>query len=132
MATRGLLKVQPDSLKEYEQLINSYMYLRIPTCICNTFTPQIKGICGDLNVMYLIPQLSRCVTTSLVCYNFHWNVLQLPLECATTSHRNTYNYATTSNGMLQKYQGALIQIPKTPASYKAKHININCGFELMY
>ena len=46
---------------------------------CNTFTPQIKGICCGLNVMYHIPQLSRCVTTSLVCYNFHWNVLQLPI-----------------------------------------------------
>ena len=88
------------------------------TIICNTFTPQIKGICCGLNVMYHIPQLSRCVTTSLVCYNFHWNVLQLPLECATTSHRNAYNYATTSNGMLQKYQGALIQIPKTPLLIK--------------
>ena len=47
--------------------------------VCNTFTPQIKGICCGLNVMYHIPQLSRCVTTSLVCYNFHWNVLQLSI-----------------------------------------------------
>ena len=67
------------------------------TLVCNTFTPQIKGICCGLNVMHSSP-----------------GVLQLPLKCATTSHRNTYNYATTSNGMLQKYQGALIQIPKTP------------------
>ena len=49
------------------------------TSKCNTFTPQIKGICCGLNVMYHIPQLPRCVTTSLVCYNFHWNVLQLPI-----------------------------------------------------
>ena len=52
---------------------------------CNTFTPQIKGICYGLNAMYHIPQLSRCATTFLVCYNFP-GVLQLPLECATTSH----------------------------------------------
>ena len=57
-------------------------------------------------------------TTALqVCYNFP-GVLQLPLECATTSHRNAYNYATTSNGMLLKYQGALIQISKTPLLIK--------------
>ena len=48
--------------------------------ICNTFTPQIKGICCGLNVMYHIPQLSRCATTFLVCYNFLWNVLQLPIR----------------------------------------------------
>ena len=64
---------------------------------CNTFTPQIKGICCGLNVMYHIPQLSKC---------------------ATTSHWNAYNYATTFNGTLQKYQGALIQIPKTPLLIK--------------
>ena len=52
-----------------------------------------------------------------VRYNFP-GVLQLPLECATTFHRNAYNYATASNGMLQKYQGALIQIPKTPLLIK--------------
>ena len=59
-------------------------------------------------------------------------VLQLPLEWATTSHQNAYNYATTSSGMLQKYQGPLIQIRKTTASYKAQYIDINCGFGLRY
>ena len=94
------------------------VHIRQTTCAhvtntkCNTFTPQIKGICCGLNVMYHIPQLSRCVTTSLVCYNFH------------------YNYTTTSNGMLQKYQGALIQIPKTPLLIKHNISDINCWFEL--
>ena len=34
-------------------------------CVCNTFTPEIKGICCGLNVMYHIPQLSRCATVLL-------------------------------------------------------------------
>ena len=33
MATRRL-KVQPDSLREYEQLINSYNYVATLTCKC--------------------------------------------------------------------------------------------------
>ena len=67
---------------------------------CNiiiTFTPQIKGICCGLNVMCHISP----------------GVLQHPLECATTSHQNAYNYATTFNGMIQKFQGTLIKISKT-------------------
>ena len=39
------------------------------------------------------PQFSRCVTTSLVCYNF-------PVECGVIFQWNAYNYATTSTGML--------------------------------
>ena len=32
MATRGLLKVQLDTLREYEQLINSYMFTNMHIC----------------------------------------------------------------------------------------------------
>ena len=68
---------------------------------CNTFTPQIKGSFCGLNVMYVsqqpqlpgVLQLPWSATTSQVCYNF-------PMECGITSHRNAYNYATTSTDML--------------------------------
>ena len=108
----------------YSQAHHDQMYPTQVTQISiqfNTFTPPIKGICYGLNVMYHIPQFS--------------GVLQLPLECVATSYRNAYNYAATSNGMLQKYQGVLILIPKTPllintTSYKAQHIDIDCWFEL--
>ena len=91
--------------------------------ICNASTPQIKGICCGLNVMYQYHIFPGVLQLS--------GVIQLPLECATTSYQNAHNYATTTNGMLQKYQGALIQIPKTSLLIKHNnYINTDCGFEL--
>ena len=49
------------------------------TCICNTFTPQIKGNFCGLNAIYhnhsspYVLQLSWCATTS------QWNIIQLPI-----------------------------------------------------
>ena len=57
-------------------------------------------------------------------YHSSPGVLQLPLECATTSLWNAYNYATTSNGMLHKFQGTLIQTPETPLLIK-RNISIS-------
>ena len=39
----------------------------------NTFTSQIKGCCCGLNVM------SHTIALQ-VCYNFHWNGLQIPIS----------------------------------------------------
>ena len=70
----------------YHQLILCYKI------ICNTVTPQLKGICCDLNVMHHIPrspgvlQLPWCAATFTgigynfpseciyLCYNFQWYV----------------------------------------------------------
>ena len=110
------------------QILNGH----VTTIICNTFTPQIKGICCGLNVMYHIPQLQ-------VCYNFP-GVLQLPLECATTStgmcynfdsHRNAYNYICYNfQWHVAKIPGRFDTNTKNTASYKAEHIDIDCVFEL--
>ena len=95
-----------------------YTYIHV-MYMCNTFTPQIKGICYGLNVMCI-----SHITALQECYNFHWNVLQLPirmhiimLQLPMACCKNTY-------------QGALIKIPKNIDFYKAQHVDIVKGFEL--
>ena len=67
--------------------LRAYVHIRqimsghVTTNTCNTFTPQIKGICCGLKVMYHIPQLTRCATTSLVCYNSIGMCCNFPPEC---------------------------------------------------
>ena len=76
LASVGLAQARP----------NKFLFPDMSYVIYVTLIYQIKGSCCGLNVMYQLPQLSRCVT------------IQLPW-CATTSHWNAYNYAITSNGI---------------------------------
>ena len=64
---------------------------------CNTFTPHIKASSHATYIMLHSLGQSRCATNSKVWYNFQWNVLQLPMECGTTSHWNADNFVMYSN-----------------------------------
>ena len=87
----------------------SQLYM-LHICYVTLLHLQIKGSCCGLNVMYHIPQLFRCVTTSLVCYYIlhiwmHIIMLQLQWYVAKILQRFNTNTKTTTS-----YKDILISI----------------------